>query len=336
MIGAQATIGNDAFGLADYRDYNGQFLDDEAKSDILNAIGPGGVSLHARGTGALPGIQFGSIALFSTTSIVSRATVSRAWAELALEGVEMYDPVHFGATSGELDAWTELGIALGYGLGPLSIGASVKWLHGHFHAQGEATGDLNPTLEDGVIEAVGTSGTLLTTTAEGGQGYGIDLGLAFNLGSTTFSAAASNLFASIEWDTNPRLSGFRYEDQLDFSEEPEKPEEVDEPIDPFIAALPPVWRLGIARPLASRLLFVAALTRIGDDSDIGGGLELRPFSWLPLRIGSGFSSLDGARYTTGFGLSPGPIALDFGVGHRGGLFDDASGIDLALSFALNP
>ncbi len=336
MIGAQASIGNTAFGLGDYRAYNGQYLDEEAKSDILEAFGSEGVSIHATGTGALPGVQIGSIALFSTTSIVSRATISRAWAELALEGVRMYDPIHLGATSGELDAWTEVGIAMGRGIGALSLGGSVKWLRGHFHAESEATGDLAPTIEDGVISAVGTSGSLLATTAEGGQGWGIDLGLAFNFGSTTFSAAASNLLASIHWDANPRLSGLRYDEQLDFGEELEEPEEVDESIDPFDAALPVVWRAGVAHPLASRLLVVAAMTRVDDLSAFGGGLELRLLSWLPLRAGGGFSSLDGPIYTTGFGLSPGPIALDFGVGHRGGLFDGASGLDLAFSLALMP
>ncbi len=340
LVGAQAAIGNDAFSLSDYQSYNGAYLDQGAKDEILGAIGPEGMALHAAASGALPGIHIGPFAAFSTTMLHSSATLSRTWAELVLDGVQLDEAIDLGTTAGVLDAWSELGVAHGRRIGPLAFGASIKWLQGHYHVESEAAGDLSPTVEDGVITSLGATGSLRATTAEGGSGWGVDVGLALLLGRTTLSAAASNFAGSIHWDQNPRLTGLVYDEELELGEEPPEPQEIDETIDPFDAALPQVWRAGLAHPVSDRLLAVAAASRVGSGADavddFGAGLELRPFSWFGLRFGSGHSSVDGVRFTGGIGFSPGPIALDFGVGHRGGFFGSAMGLDLALTLALVP
>ena len=351
---ASIVVGNSAFSINDYIEYNGAFLDEQAKQDILASIGTTGWRVSGEGSATLPrfsetqglpgyyfpALQTGGAAFFGATYAHASAHLTQEAAQLLLEGTTQETPWSLGASEGSTNVWSETGLAISGRIGSIALGASARYVLGHFHALSSATGDIEPTYDEGVLGAIGTTGSLTTRSADGGTGYSIDVGAALMLdGGVTLSGSVSNAVSSLTWDVDPRESGFTFDARLDSTWLDEGfPEavEFDDEIEPFQAELPMTIRAGVAADLSERLMIAADLWSdpAADTVNMAGGLEWSVASWLPLRGGIEFDQLTGVGYAMGFGLHPGILHLDVGAGFRGG--PAARGFDAAMRLSIAP
>jgi hypothetical protein len=334
LVGMELTAGNSSFSLADYKRYNGTFLDESDKATILAAIDNSGMESFANGHGILPGVQIGPIALFALTRAAGSQHASRALFEAALLGVDLRNPLQLDADA-DATVWSEIGVAYGHAHGDLRFGAAAKLLVGHYREKGWSIGTLTPIFADSVLSSVATDGAAYTQTAEGGNGFGLDLGVAWERGATTLSLAAGNLFGRIRWDQAPHIEGSSHHSPDLVGEEFPEGEDIDEPIAPFSDSVPTTWRLGATHRLAPTWLLLAGLTH--DDvagSEFGFGGEWSGIGWLPLRAGLAHADIVGLRLSSGFGLALGPLRWDLSITQSGGLFNNVKGLGLGTTLSL--
>lgn len=339
VAGIEAGLANSAFSLSDYNLYNGAFLDAADKRRILDAVGEDGFQLQAAGAGAFPALQLGSFAFFTNTSAHSAGTLTEAAVEAALEGVHIDESLRLGSSGGDVDVWTSVGLAYGRQVHDLALGASFKWLRGHYHADVRATGDVSSTVVDGVIQTIGTAGSMLMRTANGGSGWALDLGVAKSWERTTVSAAVINLASQLHWSRDVRIEGVTYDVEQQKLEDYPEPEEINEASEPFNTSPPTYWRAGVAREVGSAHRGVAAITHqrgSGQSTSLGSGFEMGWVDWLPLRAGLAYSSFDGVHLTGGFGVHVPWFRFDLGCGGCGGVFGAARGLDLAVTLTVQP
>ena len=156
-----------------------------------------------------------------------------------------------------------------------------------------------------------------------GSGVGVDLGLAWTKGRTTFSFAARNVFNSFEWDTskfratNGTASFDGSDPKTDFKQLPytSAPQVLrtaleEQKFKPELAA-------GIAHEMHSLLLTADASDRIGDGVEIGPKMHVgvgAEFNGIPLlALRGGVAAITGG-YQAAFGVGLHLSKIEIGVG----------------------
>ncbi|MAE72355.1 MAG: hypothetical protein CME06_18035 [Gemmatimonadetes bacterium] len=336
VLALDVELGNSSLSLSDYKRYNGAVLSESDKSSILSAIDADGLETYAAGRGLYPGVQYGSAAIFATTRGAESGKLSKAAVEAVLIGFDLRDELDL-AGQGEATLWTEIGVAYAHRIGDVQVGASVKRLFGHYTIKSWCVGEVTPILADSVLKSVGTDGSAYTREADGGGGWGIDLGFARQWESTTLSVSVSNLVAQIDWSGNPWLQGVTHRSSDLVGEEFPEGEETDESVAPFTTDLPATWRLGAAHRPSPTWTLVAGMVRDSvTGSELGLGSEWRGVDWLPLRFGTALHSVDGIRLSTGLGLIVGGFNLDLSVGQGNGVFGGAKGVGVGVGVSFAP
>jgi hypothetical protein len=202
LAGVSADLHNNSFSLDRYNEVSGAELSTADKEDLLADIPDGGFALDAAvGAGGF-GLQVGRFAVTTGVTGAGRGNLDR----------DFFDLVLFGNTPGETvdlsDTWGE-GYAVGraslsYGqpvmsgsLGRLAVGVRASYLYGLYEMHvDESYGAVTTTMTDISGEAF-----VAATTAEGGAGYGVDLGMTWQApGGWTVGAALDNAFSSLAWN----------------------------------------------------------------------------------------------------------------------------------------
>ena len=334
LLGIDAAAGNNAFSLDDYKRYNGTFLDENDKAAILTAIDEqAGLESFGSSRGVLPGLQVGPVALFLITRAAASDQEPKTLFETALIGADLHDELQINAHA-DATLWSEVGVAYGRAQGRLRYGGAAKLLIGHYWNRSWSKSTLTPILADSILTSVASDAGAYIQSAEGGTGFGLDLGCAWESGPTLVSIAVSNLYSRIRWDRDPWLEGSAlHSDDLVGEEFPDA-EDTDRAIEPFTDAVPTTWRLGATRRLNSTWLALAGYTHDSvAGSEFGVGAEWSRFGWLSLRAGVAYASVVGLRLSSGFGLALGPLRWDLSVTQGGGLINGVHGLGLATTLS---
>jgi hypothetical protein len=181
-----------------------------------------------------------------------------------------------------------------------------------------------------------------------GGGWGIDLGANLNFtDKLDISWSFSNLFASINWNTNTLMFVQSVSDSLEtsdllngeqgvnYSEEDTVTKNGD-----FSTPLPSVMRLGAAFHLLENITLTAEY-RQGLDKyfgnsitpRFGAGIEYRPTPIVPLRAGMTFGGKYGYLLGLGFGLHSNIFHFDFSTAFsRAATPSATTGLFTSLSF----
>lgn len=345
LLSGSAALNNSAFSVDEYDRYNGAYLDQEMKADLLEKIGDNGLNLSLSSSWNLPGVQIGRFAIMASSSFVGSATLARETIDLVLQGSELNEVVSLGSSTGDGIAWSDIGAAYGHRHGNWSFGANFRYVLGHYHNSSLGSGTLQPVEVDGVLTSIATEGFLEIKQAEGGRGFASDLGITYIGGrGIIVSGVISNVFSRVSWTDGLEKRTYTYDHDIDFSSFDEdqlgEPNEIIESIDPFSTNLPSAFEVGIAIPMGGHLTALGdlqlPLNDVGSpgEYDAATGFELALISWLPLRGGYAYNATTGSRYAGGFGIHPGPLRFDIALGYRGGLFGSAKGMDLAMSLEI--
>jgi hypothetical protein len=188
---------------------------------------------------------------------------------------------------------------------------------------------------------------MIARTAEGGNGYGIDVGAALKLSdSYTAGLTFSNLLSNINWNTATEEHGYHFAfDTISLDDMDDDSINVSDDysieIPGFSSRLPVVMRTGVARTSGKILwavdyvqgfhLAAASSTK----PRLAAGAQYRPFQRTPLRAGLSLGGGKGAVFSLGFGFEIPVFYMDIALSNNSTLnFGATKGLHLALSTGL--
>jgi len=355
------SAGNNTFSLDMLNKYNGRILDADAKQEILSKIPSGeGVIPSARANASIVALTYKNFGFALELNAEGDFEIPKEIFQLALYGFEdkLIDFAYDGNTVGVGKMTFAYGkpvardkvLKLPWGRGDIRIkeitaGASVSYIFAGGFAD----------LKSGFVSSgfngpstTGPDGLVLDTrnvfrTAEGGWGFGLDVGLGLVTESDwMIGLALDNFLSRVSWNDNPE------ETVVDISLPPgtyvwQNDSELDlddygqsetRKTGSFSAGLPRDFRLGVAKKLeGGRWLPCVELARENSRYRFTAGARYAALGWMDLFAGVGFKTGD-AFYSGGVAFSFGKYYLDFGARSRGALAGNGTkGIAIANSFS---
>lgn len=340
-------IHNNSFSKKQYNLYNGAFLTEQDKVDILNSIPDNGLAFDINSEVQALGLSFGSFALTSSGYAVSDFSLSKDIADILLNGNDFNRTYDLGNSSGEGYVISSFALSKAFTF-PLkafqqfSVGFSAKYLVGFAYGNVKEATSTFTTDVDGIHGA----GRLVLDRSFGGSGFGLDLGAAAKLNrNLTASFGLSNVFGKINWSNETKRTTFTFSadsvsvqriadtdlDSVIVNDE----ETVD--IDGFSTNLPKQMRLGLSH--SSKKLTLAfdytqglsAGPGVSTKPRLAFGSELKVISFLPLRAGIAFGGDNGVSTGAGFGLDLGLSSWNFAIASRDGAFS-GKGVHFAFDW----
>jgi hypothetical protein len=346
---------NNSYSLAHYNRYNGAYLDAAAKQDILNAIPGDGMDVNGRLEVQPFALAYGPFAFSVLVQAGARGWLNKEAASLFLFGNKVDYKYDLQPADLDAAAMTTFMVSCAFPLPTPTdaiqhwgLGLNVKYLQGHYSAQIEKAGLHAETTFGSAL----ADGYTLMRTAEGGNGFGLDLGL-----TTTFlkrwraSLVLENVVGQVRWNKKAEIT------TADFTMNSTNVDrilsddlEIDDVIvshDTTMAAagftttLPMTVRFGITRGfkhvyLAAELahsLRSSALT--SKHTLMAIGAEFQPGSVIRFRTGMRFGGDVAASWSGGVGLLLGLVRWDMAVQTVGGLAPkDLKGLGLATGFCV--
>jgi len=323
--------------LSDYTAFGGKTIDAATKEAWLNQIGTGTENGAANVGVSLAALSIGPVAFQAGLSGTGDANLNQDAAEAYLYGNAgrtgsakdfSFNGSNLHGSSFATGA-ASIGIPLPVSvMGPLdkiSMGLTVKYVRGLAVARAQDGGSV--VNQNNVAVAFPAIFTDSNHVGNSGSGIGMDLGLAWNSGSTTIGATVRNVMNTFKWNTSSLSStpgtvtfdGTTTTNNFDAAPYASAPAGMraaleDEKFKPELAA-------GIAHREDKYTLTADASARVGDGIDIGPkthlgvGGEYRGLSMLALRAGVA-AVTDGAQAAAGLGLKLGPAEIGFGMSVR--------------------
>ncbi len=341
LFSLSGRVNNNAFSLNDYNKYNGAYLTEADKQDILSKIPTDGLSLDFAGSASLLSFSVGSFAFTSEVIGGGYGVIAKDPIELVLMGNKMGELVT--ADGSDAAGWSAVAIGVSYGRNilnrndlSLNAGASFKYL------RGLAYFGIKDLSAEAVTLATGFAGEggLTMLQSQGGSGYAVDLGLAATKGDTRYGLVIRNLLASINWNQQAEKTLYTFQfDNLTVDNAGEDTILVSDnqiiPINAFSSRPPLQIEVGAARHFG-RFLATASYRQgfvnsafVSRKPRLGVGAEYPATGFLALRSGLAIGGSESFSTSIGTGFSLGPVHLDLAYaaaarivpwGGRGGQF----------------
>ncbi|GAB4321233.1 MAG: hypothetical protein Kow0074_12050 [Candidatus Zixiibacteriota bacterium] len=349
VVGLGAGITNNGFGWHDYRTYNGATLSESDKADLLARIPSSGIHLSANAGATALAIRSGRFGVRVDGSGYGGGRLNRDAVELFLFGNAHQSDWSFDDSDAEgLATWN---VRVSYGRPVIHLfgrsllaGARLSYVRGLYYGRAvEARADLRTT-------AVGLTGNATgdVYTAEGGNGIGLDVGLAMEFGPRWVAGlSVYNLVHTVRWSHNAEVTHYTLEFEdltLDnFEDSLWIAEDSRESLRGFTRGLPARFALTLAH--ASSTWRVGSSVSIDADDRlsystipmISVGVEHDVLAFLPIRMGASIGGATGPSFGWGGGLRLWRTELNVGfridrgiwLGHGRGL-TAALALDLSL------
>ncbi len=259
LVGCDLHVGNGSLPLRQYGQLNGAHWDQEDKDQILATLDSGHLDIAVGAEMRAAGICWGSGSFVIRTRAHGELSIPRQALELLLNGNTVGETFSLDGTSGEGILFTEYRLSLGLPLyqmvgqdrGALEgwhAGCAAKILRGWRYARIlEAAGGLTTT-----SQALYGDGSIRSLAAQGGTGFGADVGFAGPLcGSWTASLVVTDLLGWLDFtgDVQERIDSFDLSGLCigEGAGQIVATETVEIPVDAFRVYLPVGLSLGAAR-----------------------------------------------------------------------------------------
>ncbi len=337
-------LGSNGFSLGDYGMYNGQFLTDGQKRDIVGSVPDGGLSIFSMAEARGGGVVIGNVAITMALRAGENINLPRDVLDLVLFGNETGRTYHLDDAAGEAVASAEIGAFYSRRIPALgdatSIGGGVRVIKGFAyggitHAQGRLHSGETGISGDGRIEL---------RTARGGTGYALDLGFQHKIHTDiTICAYLRDVFSTIRWTKGCReeVNTFLFDDIVLGGDDPDSlitSANESRDIAAFTTRRVPHLSLLAARPWSGTDFAVIYSQGLGNGALVTSEPELtvravrRVRSWVEIEGSLGWDGRTGVkeglvaklgkrtRFMIGIGVSPAPwpsslkqLSLDVGV-----------------------
>jgi hypothetical protein len=290
------------------------------------------------GTGGLDatwvGLQIGPVAVQASTSGRMITDLAPGMAQLVMfgnadaQGAPQTISLAGSTVNAELYSTIGISYAIPFAIGGpgarLSAGITAKYTVGHLLAiGGESIGQAtaSPLAMDMSFPILHSPTD--ASTGNGGSGFGLDLGIGYELGNSTFALAVHNIVNTFAWDTDalvyrPGTMKFSRQETVtaDFDEQPigTAPAALRQLVDD--RTFRPSFSAGAMHRVSPGLM-VTADARFGGDggmqtrpnTHIGAGAEYRIVRWFPVRAGAAYvqhgANNAGFQYGGGIGVGIG-------------------------------
>jgi len=350
LVGIGLHIGNSTFSKHFYDVYNGKYLNNSDKEDILSRIPDSGFRLLSKEHLQVLGFSVKSFALTITGQAASNVTLDKDYMKLALQGIDMNRRYDLSGTHGEGMSYSSLAFSGAHRFTVpyvdfLAVGVNLRYLFGIGYASVKTQ-----KLEIYNSYNGNASGKLSGKYAIIGHGFGFDLGAATRWKGWNTGLAFSNLLASIKWtgEMHAHYDGFHTLTPLNVFSLSQVDQDsavhvdtTETDLQPFSTRLPLEMRVGVSRTW-HKFLFAADYHQgfsnhagVSPQPYLAVAGEWHGLGFLPLRFGLGLGGYYGISPAMGFGLHVGFFKFDIGWMFRGGLLPAyAKGIDLGLNMNL--
>ena len=347
IAAARGIAGLDPVTLSDLKEYEGQVVPTSIKQQWLNSIieeesqaGTGGADV------SWLAIQFGPVALQASSSGRTVNDISPGVAQLIMFGNAneqgMPQAITLSGSTADVNSYSTFaasyGMPLDLGGSRIAVGATVKYTIGHVLAYGrESTGatTTSPVAVNFSFPIVhtplGDEDDDESMQLNNGSGFGLDLGVGYEMGALTLAATVRNVFNTFEWDESAlryrpiaiSLAQSEYSTETDDEPFANAPASLREALDDM--TFKPTFALGAAYRQSAQLN-IAADARFGGSegmhtnppTHVGAGVEYMAADFLPLRVGAAYVKIDdensGFQYSAGLGLRFGNYSLSAGIG----------------------
>lgn len=345
LVGAGVSISNNSFSLDDYNAYTGATLSEQDKETLLGKIPADGLKISADAEASALSLGLGSMALSLSGIGAAEVSMNRDVAELLLQGNTMADTVNLNGTYAEGYGLASVNLSYGRPLvrnldRVLAVGATVRYLRGFGYEKVTELNGHAATLATG-FEG---DGRLISRTALGGWGYGIDLGAALQI-SKNYTAGATlfNALSSIQW--NRETEEHRYSFTFDTltaanigNDSVLVSNDSTVAIGAFSTTLPATIRAGLAKTNGQLRWAVdweqgfrrGAGTTTRPRLSTGAELHLIPF--VPLRAGFAVGGKQGTTYAGGIGIDFSVCYLDIAAANYNAISGSSGkGLNLAIA-----
>ena len=363
--GVSVGVGNDFLGFQGIdRLLSGATLSDTDVANLLSGVNPAGLGLSLQGglASALSIPAWHSGVFVRAQADTYGIALPKDVLSLLLGGNANLSALRIDSLAGaRAEAYADAGLSLALPI-PLSmfrhasLGVTGRYLQGLWMGRiSEARGSLLALGEDGTIES--DARARWQVAGNGGRGWALDTQLAFdirddlrltthvaNLGTMTWSRVQDRL----KTYQIPKTAPISFEDgQFKNRVSDLKPVETEtaqglDGLDltenlPLVYGLGLAWKAPVALPVS---LFADA--EVGQARGYGAstvprfrtGLEIKPFGFLPLRLGYGAGGEQPTWFSAGFGIDVPFWRMDASVVALDGMFGAAKGAMYALSSQL--
>ncbi len=348
LFGIGSVVHNNAFSLNDYKTYNGAHLSTQDKYDILDKIPDEGLEFKGNSAASVLGLSFGPFAFSTSLEAGGHGIISKDLVDLALFGNRVGETV--SVTDADADAVAHVDFNLSYGRtlrsfqwGDLSAGVNLKYIYGVAFVEATEVEAQATTLTTGIRG----DGSAIIRTAEGGSGFGLDLGTSAQFRDRwRFAAAIENLVSNINWSKNTEETEYVFEAQSMTAETVDDDslvvsDEIEREIGSFSTSLAPKLTLGAAYLLPKITIETDLKFGLRDKfgvtttPELSTGAEYSGLGFMPLRAGIAFGGFDGTSVSLGAGLKMSSFHIDFAWASTGTLMPGGGkGISLAVSSGL--
>jgi hypothetical protein len=346
LVGASAGVHSNGLGFDEYRKYNGATLEAEDKADILAQVPAEGWALWSVGSATALAARMGAWGLSVSGLGSARGNLDREAIDLLLHGNADQPHWSFENSDGEGLASWQATLSHGrrmaqLGGGPVYAGLSVSYVRGLYLARAD---EVRAEL---ATETTGLTGqaTAEWVTATGGDGFGVDIGAAWQARPNLLvSIACEHLYHAIRWTR--QVERTRYETVFDdltidnFEDSLWESHELTEPGDAFSVGLPPHVRVGAAFQAGKTSLamegsvWTAQRFAASTTPQVAAAVEHPVTRFLPVRLGVAVGGASGLAVGWGAGLRWGAFTWDVGFRiDRGIWIGDGRG--LAASTAID-
>jgi len=346
---------NNSFSKSYYDRYNGAYLDQAAKNDILGALSENGLRMNSAAEVQALGVGYGPWA-FSISAIGgAESTLAREIFDLVLNGNQENRTYSFKPAAAEGVALAAFAFSYGKAFNlslknvdQFGAGATLKYYRGLFygkilHAQARMLTEFSAAEAEGSAEI---------RQAAGGNGFGLDLGATATVWKKwRASLTLHNLLSSVRWnrDTEAVFTDFElYSTNLEklnsFDGEVDSvlvSNDTTKSISSFSTSIPTTLRLGVLRTFGEWMVAAeweqgfkdGALSTKTPLFALGG--EYRPWRILRLRMGTSLGGRQGFTIAYGLGFAFGPVRWDLaGVNYGGFTAGVSRGVGLATSISM--
>ncbi len=326
LAGGTVDVQNNSFTLARYNEVAGKTLSQADKEELLADIPEDGFGLDMQADAGALGFQNGSFALTTGAVGMGDGTLDKDFFDLVLFGNAPDQTVDFSNTSGEAYGVAKASLSWGQSLGSfaggsIAFGVTGSYLQGLYEVHvDDAWGQVTTTMSSIDGEAY-----VSAITAEGGQGYGMDVGVAWQRGDLSLGLAMDNAWSRLDWTGTVERTVYSVALSASATSLDNALTDSDSTyaVDGYTTELPRRVRFGGAYDLGS--LTLAGDCTMGLEDRAGTstepafhlGAEWRPFGLLALRAGGMTGGSLDAAYAAGLGLRMGFWHVDVAAMQRG-------------------
>jgi len=341
-------VHNNSFSLDRYNAVTGQYLNSADKAELLSDIPDNGLKLDADLNASALGFQMGSFA-FSLNGIgAGQGNLDKDYFDLVLNGNQLGQSIDFSNTWGDGYAVGTATVSYGRVIrdtedSQLSLGLNARYLQGFYEIHvDEAYGVLNTNLTEISGEAF-----VATQSSQGGQGYGLDIGLAYRTAAGwDFGLTFDNVLGRISWTEGLERQEMRVtanDVNLLNGDLNKAVADADTTFagESYTTHLPQRARLGAARQFGNFMVaadYIQGFSERGITSThplLNTGVEWQVASFFAPRVGLSSGGERGNSASVGVGLKLGPWQVDAAAIARSGLTPGASkGLGVAFGSVL--